>query len=55
MPLELEIPSLQIQLQDLLLDPKTHQARLDQLLLLYERRFNALYNFKFYHNYLKKD
>lgn len=37
LPLEIEIPSLRIALQDYIIDEATRQARLDQLLLLDEK------------------
>lgn len=48
MPLELKIPSLHIQLQDLLPKLEAHHARLDQLLLLDEWHVNTLEHFKVY-------
>lgn len=42
LPLEIEIPSLQITLQDYITDEVAHQTRLDQLLLLDEKRVNVL-------------
>jgi len=42
LPLEIEISSLQITLQDYITNEATHQTRLDQLILLDERRVNDL-------------
>lgn len=42
LPLEIEIPSLIIALQDYITDEATREARLDQLFLLDERRIHAL-------------
>jgi len=53
LPLEIEIHSLQIYLQDYIIDEVTHQTRLDQLLLLDERRVNALEHLRTYQNHIK--
>lgn len=42
LPLEIEIPSRRIALQNYITDETTHHMRLDQLILLDERRVNAL-------------
>ena len=48
MPLELEILSLRVQLEGLILDEDARQARLDQLTVLDERYFNAIQHHKVY-------
>ena len=53
MPLELEIPSLRVQLQGLIPDEDIKQARLNQLDLLDEHRVNAIQHHKVYQEWLK--
>jgi len=52
--LEIEIPSLQITLQDYITDEVVCQTRLDQLLLLDERRVNVLEYLRTYQNHIKR-
>lgn len=53
-PLELQIISLRVQLQDLILDEEARQARLDQLTLLDERCVNSIEHHKVYQESLKR-
>lgn len=54
LPLEIKIPSLHVALQDYIIDEVAHQIRLDQLLLLDERRIHELEHIQTYHNHIDK-
>lgn len=54
LPLEIEIPSLRVTLQDYRTNEVAHQIRLDQLLLLDKRRIHTLEHMKTYQNCIKK-
>jgi len=53
LPLEIEISSMRIALQYNIIDEVACQKRLDQLLLLYERRVNALEHMHTYQSCIK--
>jgi len=52
--LELEIPSLHVSLKNFIPNEESHQARLDQLTLLDERRINAIKHHKVYQEHRKR-
>ena len=55
LPLEIKIPSLWITLHDYIIDEVARQARLDQLLLLDERRIHALEYMQVYQEHIKRE
>ena len=54
LPIELKIPSLRINLSEQISDEKIRQTRLDQLLLLDEKRINALEHMRVYQERIKR-
>jgi len=54
LPLEIEIPSLWITLQDYITDEAARQARLDQLLLLDKKCIHALEHMCMYQERIKR-
>ena len=53
-PIELEVPSLRILLENEVPEAEWVRARYDSLVLLDERRLNALYHVQVYHKRLEK-